>query len=209
AYIRGLAELNGRNADWAAEAVRGAASLPASEALRLHVIDVIADDVADLLKKLDGRTAVVSGKSQRLQTAGLDIVAVPPDWRTELLALVTNPNIAFILMLIGVYGLIFEFLNPGAVAPGLIGGISLLLALYAPHLLPLNYAGGALVLFGIALMIAEVHIGAFGAIGIAGIIAFVIGSIMLFPSQAPGFGLSAPVIAAAAMATAAFFLLGV
>src|SRR5262245_2506267 len=136
AYIRGLAELNGRNADWAAEAVRSAASLPAAEALKLRVVDVIAEDVPDLLRQIDGRTAKVAGQPRRLASAGLDIVAVPPDWRTELLAIITNPNIAFMLMLIGIYGLIFEFLNPGAVAPGLIGAISLLVALYALNLLP-------------------------------------------------------------------------
>jgi membrane-bound serine protease (ClpP class) len=209
AYIRGLAELNGRNADWAAEAVRGAASLPASEALKLHVIDVIADDVPELLRKIDGRTAVIAGKSQPLATAGLDIVTVPPDWRTELLAVITNPNIAFILMLIGIYGLIFEFLSPGAVAPGLIGGISLLVALYALNLLPINYAGAGLVLLGVGLLIAEAHIGAFGVIGLAGMIAFIVGSVMLFPRGAPGFGLSIAVVAAATAATASFFLLGI
>ena len=109
AYIRSLAALNGRNADWAADAVRSAASLPAAEALSLHVIDVIADDVPDLLRQIDGRTVKVAGKPERLATAGLEVATVPPDWRTELLALVTNPNVAFILLLIGVYGLIFEF----------------------------------------------------------------------------------------------------
>jgi membrane-bound serine protease (ClpP class) len=123
AYIRSLAELNGRNADWAAEAVRTAVSLPASEALKLHVVDVIADDVPDLLRKIDGRTAPVAGKPERLATAGLEVLTVAPDWRTELLAITTNPNVALVLMLIGVYGLLFEFLNPGAVAPGLIGAI--------------------------------------------------------------------------------------
>jgi membrane-bound serine protease (ClpP class) len=205
AYIRGLADLTGRNGDWAAEAVRSAASLPASEALKLHVIDVIADDVPDLLRKIDGRT--VAGKSERLDTAGLDIVSVAPDWRTELLAVVTNPNVAFILLLIGVYGLIFEFLNPGAVAPGLIGAISLLVALYALNLLPINYAGAALVLLGIGLMVAEAHIGSFGVIGVGGIVAFVIGAIMMFPSTVPGFELSPVVVAGAAVVTAGFFLL--
>jgi membrane-bound serine protease (ClpP class) len=194
AYIRGLAELNGRNADWAVDAVRNAASLPASDALKLGVIDVIADDVPDLLQKLDGRTAVVAGKPQHLATAHLEAVTVMPDWRTELLAVITNPNVAFILLLVGVYGLVFEFLSPGAVAPGLIGAISLLVALFALNLLPINYAGAALVLFGIVLMIAEVHIGSFGAI-------------MLFPPGVPGFGLSAPVIAVVTFATACFFLL--
>jgi membrane-bound serine protease (ClpP class) len=209
AYIRSLAELNGRNAEWAADAVRGAASLPASEALRLHVVDVIADDPPDLLRKLDGRMAVVAGKPAHLATAGIEIVAVPPDWRTELLAVITNPNIAFMLMLLGIYGLIFEFMSPGSVVPGLIGAISLFLALFALNFLPINYAGAGLLVLGIGLMIAEAHIGAFGAIGVAGIIAFVIGSMMLFPSNAPGFGLSRPVVAAATIATAAFFLLGI
>jgi len=207
AYIRGLAELNDRNADWAAEAVRTAVSLPASEALKLHVIDVIADDVPDLLRKIDGRTVKVAGKPERLATAGLDVVTAAADWRTELLAVITDPNVAFILMLIGVYGLIFEFLNPGAVAPGLIGSISLLVALYALNLLPINYAGAALVLLGIGLMVAEAHIGSFGVIGVGGIVAFVIGAIMMFPSGAPGFTLSLSVVGAATVATAALFLL--
>jgi membrane-bound serine protease (ClpP class) len=207
AYIRSLAALNHRNADWAAEAVRSAASLPAAEALSLHVIDVVADDVPDLLRKIDGRTVMVAGKPQQLATADLDVVAVPPGWRTELLALVTNPNVAFILLLIGVYGLIFEFLNPGAVAPGLIGAISLLVALYALAFVPINYAGAALVLLGIALMVAEAHIGAFGALGVGGIAAFVIGSLMMFPARTPGFALSTGVVAGAAIGSAALLLL--
>jgi membrane-bound serine protease (ClpP class) len=186
--------------------VRSAASLPASEALTLHVIDVIADDIPDLLRKIDGRTVTVAGKPQRLATAGLDVVTAPPGWRTELLALVTNPNVAFILMLIGVYGLILEFFNPGAVAPGLVGTICLLFALYALALLPINYAGAALVLFGIALMVAEAHIGAFGALGVGGIAAFVIGALMMFPSGTPGFELSDSVVIGAAIGSAALFL---
>jgi membrane-bound serine protease (ClpP class) len=207
AYIKSLAAISGRNADWAVDAVRSAASLPAAEALSLHVIDVIADDVPDLLRKIDGRTVNVAGKPQVLATAALEAVNDPPDWRTELLGLVTNPNVAFILMLIGVYGLILEFLNPGAVAPGLIGAISLLVALYALALLPISYAGAALVLLGVALMIAEAHIGAFGALGVGGIAAFVIGALMMFPTRAPGFTLSAGVIAGAAIGSATLFIL--
>ena len=207
AYIRSLAALNGRNADWAVDAVRSAASLPASEALSLHVIDVIADDVPDLLRKIDGRTVMVAGKSQRLATANLEVVAAPPDWRTRLLVLVTNPNVAFILLLIGVYGLIFEFLSPGAVAPGLVGAISLLVALYALAFAPINYAGAALLLLGIALMVAEVHIGAFGALGIGGIAAFVIGALMMFPARTPGFTLSGAVVIGAAIVSGVLLLL--
>jgi membrane-bound serine protease (ClpP class) len=207
AYIRSLAELNGRNADWAADAVRSGVSAPASEALKLHVIDVIADDLPDLLRKIDGRTIKVGGRSKLLETSELQIVTKEPDWGTEFLALVTNPNVAFILMLIGVYGLIFEFINPGAVAPGLIGSISLLVALFALNLLPVNYAGAGLVLLGMGLMVAEAHIGSFGVIGVGGIIAFVVGSIMMFPAGAPGFNLSRSLVAAVTVVTAGFFLL--
>jgi len=207
AYIRSLAAVSGRNADWAADAVRSAASLPAAEALSLHVIDVIADDVPDLLRKIDGREVTIAGKPVRLATAGLEVETRPPDWQTELLMLVTNPNVAFILMLIGVYGLIFEFLSPGAVAPGLIGAISLLVALYALAFMPINYVGAALVLLGVALMIAEVHIGAFGALGVGGIAAFIIGAVMMFPAQVPGFSLSHGVVAVTALGSAALLLL--
>jgi membrane-bound serine protease (ClpP class) len=207
AYIRSLAALNGRNADWAVDAVRSAASLPAAEALSLHVIDVIADDVPDLLRKIDGREVTIAGKPQRLATGGIEIETRPPDWQTELLMLVTNPNVAFILMLIGVYGLILEFFNPGAVAPGLIGAISLVVAFYALAFMPINYAGAALVLFGVALMIAEVHIGAFGALGVGGIAAFVIGAVMMFPAQVPGFALSHGVVAVTALGSSALLLL--
>jgi membrane-bound serine protease (ClpP class) len=207
AYIRSLATLNGRNADWAADAVRSAVSLPASETLSLHVIDVIAKDVPDLLRQIDGRTVTVNGKSQRLATAGLSVERVPPDWRTELFALVTDPDVAFILMLIGIYGIVLEFFSPGAVAPGLIGAISLLVSLYALAFIPINYAGAALVLIGIALMIAEVHIGTFGALGVGGIAAFVIGALMMFPERVPGFALSGAVVIGAAIASAALILL--
>jgi membrane-bound serine protease (ClpP class) len=205
AYIRSLADLNGRNADWAVEAVRTAASIPASEALKLHVIDAIADDVPDLLRKIDGHPVKVAGRSEILATAGLAIVTVAPDWRTEFLAIITDPNVAFILLLVGVYGLIFEFLNPGTIAPGLIGTISLVVALYALNLLPINYAGAGLVLLGAVLMGVEAHIGAFGVIGVGGIVAFVIGSIMMFPAV-PGFELSPWVIAEAVVVTAGLFL---
>jgi membrane-bound serine protease (ClpP class) len=207
AYIRSLAAVNGRNADWAEDAVRNAVSIPADEALKLHVIDVVAGDVPDLLRQIDGRTVTVAGKPVQLKTAGLQVVATPPNWRITILALITNPNVAFLLMLVGVYGLILEFFSPGAVAPGLVGTISLLVALYALALLPINYAGAALVLVGIGLMIAEAHIGAFGAIGVGGIVAFVIGALMMFPAQAPGFELSTAVVIGAAIGSAALFVL--
>jgi membrane-bound serine protease (ClpP class) len=206
AYIQSLAALNHHNSDWAAEAVRSAVSLPASEALSMHVIDVIASDVPDLLRQIDGRTVTVNGKPLKLATAGLTVVRTPPDWRTGLLKLVTDPNVAFILMLIGVYGLILEFFNPGAVAPGLIGAISLVIALYALAFIPINYAGAALVIVGIGLMVAEVHIGAFGALGVGGIAAFVIGALMMFPARTSGFALSGAVASGAAIGSAALIV---
>ena len=207
AYIRSLAELNKRNVEWAEKAVRSADSLSAADALKLNVIDVVAGDVPELLRKIDGRSVIVAGKSKKLETAGLNVVTIAPGWRTEFLGIITNPNVAFILMLIGIYGIIFEFTTPGTMVPGTIGGISLLLALYALNLLPINYAGAALVLLGIGLMVAEVFIGSFGVIGVAGVIAFGIGSFMMFHSGVPGFELSLSVVAAATIVTAALFVL--
>jgi membrane-bound serine protease (ClpP class) len=207
AYIHSLAELNGRNADWAVEAVRSAVSLPASEALRLKVIDVVADDVPDLLRKIDGRTVMIAGKPIHLATGGLEIVTMVRDWRTQLLEVITDPNIAYLLMLLGAYGLLFELANPGTVLPGIIGGISLLVALFALNMLPVDYAGAGLVLLGIALMVAEAVIGAFGVIGVGGIVAFALGSVLMFHADAPGFGLSLSLVGAATVVSAGFFLL--
>src|SRR4029077_10270521 len=134
-------QLRGRNADWGEQAVREAVSLSATDALKLKVIDIVAQDVADLLYKADGRTVTVQGVERKLETAGAATVAIAPDWRSELLAVIANPSVALILMMVGIYGLLFEFSNPGFVAPGVIGGICLLLAFYAFHLLPVNYAG--------------------------------------------------------------------
>jgi membrane-bound serine protease (ClpP class) len=207
AYIRGLAELNGRNADWAAESVRGAASLSATDALRLHVVDAIAGDVPDLLRQIDGRTVRVAGRPERLATAGLAVVVVGPNWRTQVLAVITDPNIAYLLMLLGAYGLIFELANPGTVLPGTIGAISLLAALFALNMLPVDFAGAGLVLLGIALMVAEAFIGTFGVLGAGGLVAFIFGSIMMFHGSPPGFGVSISVVMAAAIVSAGFFLL--
>ena len=178
-----------------------------SRRAQLNVIDVVASDVPDLLRKIDGRSVIVAGKPEQLQTTGLRVVTIAPGWRTEFLAIITNPNVAFILMLIGIYGIIFEFTTPGTMVPGTIGVISLLLALYALNLLPINYAGAGLVLIGVGLMIAEVFIGSFGVIGIAGVIAFGIGSFMMFNSGVPGFELSLSVLAAAMIVTAGLFVL--
>lgn len=194
AYIRGLAALHGRNADWAEKAVREAASLPAEDALRLKVIDLIAPNTTELLKQIDGRKVKVQGHEITLHTAGLTLSNYEMDWRTHLLDVLTNPNIAYILLLLGIYGLILEFFNPGSVAPGTIGGICLILGLYAMQLLPINYAGVALIILGVALMVAEAYQPSFGVLGIGGTVAFVFGSVILLDTEAPGFGIDMSVI---------------
>ncbi|MCA6107086.1 NfeD family protein [Bradyrhizobium cenepequi] len=190
AFIRSLAELRGRNADWGEKAVREAATLSANGALEAHVIDVVARDPAELLGKVDGRVIEVpSGKTQRLATKDAIIEIIDPGWISRFLAVITDPNVAFILLMVGIYGLIFEFMSPGAIAPGIVGTICLLLGLYALNLLPINYAGLALALVGIALLAFE----AFNptvVIGIGGVIAFVLGAVMLFRAEAPGYRLS-------------------
>ena len=207
AYIRGLAQMRGRNADWAEKAVREAVSLPAEEALKMHVVDVIAPDVPQLLKQLNGRKVSVLGIDRKLATAGAETVDYDPDWRSRLLMVITDPSIAYILLLIGFYGLLFEFYNPGFVAPGVIGGISLLLALFALHLMPVSYTGLALIVLGIGLLIAEHFVPGFGMLGFGGIAAFVIGSIMLIDTDIPGYSIPWELIFAMAALSGGFLLL--
>ena len=194
AFIRSLAELRGRNADWAEKAVREAASLSANAALQEHVVDLVARDPVELLKQVDGRTVeVASGTTRRLATKGAALEAIDPGWISRFLAVITDPNVAFILLMVGVYGLIFEFMSPGMVAPGVVGTICLLLGLYALNLLPINYAGLAFMLVGITLLTIE----AFNptvVLGLGGIIAFVLGAVMLVRVETPGFRLSWSVI---------------
>jgi len=192
AYIRALAELHGRNADWAETAVREAASLSASGALEEGVVDLVARDLDALLAALEGHSvAMGDGETRELATEGMAVEQRDPDWRARFLAVITNPNLALILMMIGIYGLIFEFSNPGAIYPGTVGAISLILALFSLAVLPLDYAGLALLLLGVALMTAEAFVPSFGVLGIGGAIAFAIGAAMLFDgADAPGFELS-------------------
>ena len=205
AYIRGLAEMRGRNADWAERAVREAVSLSSEQALKLKVIDVVAADVPELLRKLEGRKLKAAGQDLQLHTSGAPVTQVEVDWRTRILAVITNPSIAYILILAGIYALIFEFMNPGLILPGVVGAICLLIALYAFHLLPVNYAGLALIGVGIAFMVAEAFLPSFGALGIGGLIAFVIGSIILIPdTDLPGFEIPYTLIGGIAAASAAF-----
>jgi len=207
AYIRGLAQMRGRNVEWAEKAVREAASLPAQEALEKHVIDLVADDVSDLLTKIDGRKVRVPTGELELKTKGLALETIEPDWRTELLAIITNPNVAYILMLAGIYGLLLEFYNPGGLVPGVVGAISLLLALYAFQVLPVNYAGLGLILVGIAMMTAEAFMPSFGVLGLGGAAAFVFGSVMLLETDVPGYGVSRLLIGSIAMVSSGFFFL--
>src|SRR3954449_1286867 len=206
AYIRGLAQLRGRNADWAEKAVRSAVSLPAEEAVKIKVADLIAVDLVDLLKKIDGKTFELQGQKRVLQTEGAVVVRVEPDWRSRLLAVITDPSIAYILMLLGIYGLLFEFYNPGLVLPGVVGGICLIVALYAMQTLPINYAGLGLILLGITFLVAELFVTSYGALGIGGVIAFVLGSVMLIDTDVPGYEIPWTVIAPLAGVTALFFV---
>ncbi|MGA9666009.1 MAG: nodulation protein NfeD [Gallionella sp.] len=205
AYIRSLAQMRGRNIEWAEQAVRQAVSLSADEALKLKVIDVIARDVPDLLRQIDGRKVNVLGIERVLDIKDARIVTMEPDWRSRLLAVIADPSIAYLLLLAGIFGLFFEFSNPGFVLPGVVGAISLLLALYALQMLPVNYAGLALIVLGLAFMIAEVFLPSFGVVGIGGVIAFVIGSVMLIDTGISGYGISWSEIVPVVIVSALFF----
>lgn len=204
AYIRGLAELRGRNAEWAERAVREAVSLPAAEALKLNVIDLVATDLGDLLRQLNGHSVKLDGGTVTLNTLHATVERVMPDWRSRLLAVIGNPEIAYLLILLGIYGLIFEFANPGMLFPGVVGGICLLLGLFAMQAMPISYAGLALMVLGIALMISEAFVPSFGALGLGGIAAFILGSVMLIDTDVPGYGLPWMLIVPVAVTSALF-----
>ncbi len=206
AYIQGLARMRGRNGEWAERAVREGASLSADAALSEGVIDLVARDLGDLLSQLNGWEISLLNEKVILDTEGVTVSRNAPDWRTRLLSFITDPNVAYILMLVGIYGLIYEFANPGLILPGVAGLISLLLALYAFQVMPVNYTGLALMVLGLAFMLAEVFVPSFGALGIGGVIAFVFGSIMLLDTGIPGYGVSIPLIAMFALLSAGFFL---
>ncbi|WP_372611246.1 nodulation protein NfeD [Halomonas sp.] len=203
-YIRSLAQRHGRNAEWAEEAVREALNLTASEALERNVIDLVAVDIDDLLTQVDGRTVVMEDGERILDTANLTIERFDPDWRTQFLAVITNPNVAYFLMIIGFYGLIFELASPGSLVPGTIGIISLLLALFAFQVLPINFAGLALILVGMALIVGEALMPSFGILGIGGIAAFVFGSVILM--DADNLRISLPMIGGIALLAAGLML---
>lgn len=200
AYIRSLAQLRGRNAVWAESAVRGAASLSANDALEQHVIDFVAKDVPDLLRQLQGRKVKVANQDLVLDTHELTVRRVAPDWRTQLLLVLTHPTIAYGLLLIGIYGLLLEGYNPGAVLPGVVGALALLLGLYGLQLLAVNYAGLALMVLGVGLIVTEFFMPAHGSLGVGGLTAFVVGSIILFDNHSTQLQLALPVIVGVAIA---------
>jgi len=206
AYIRGLAERHGRNADWAERAVREAVSLTSTEAAEMNVIDLVSPDISSLLETIDGREVRMASGPLILATAGARIVEKEPDWRNRFLSVLTNPTLAYLLLMIGIYGLILEGYNPGALVPGVIGGICLLLALYAFQILPVNYVGLALMLLGFALIAVELFVPSLGILGIGGVVGVVIGSIILLDSDVPGMGINTGLIAAMGLASALVFL---
>lgn len=204
ATIRSLAQRHDRNADWAERAVREAVNLTAREALERNVIEVMATDIDDLLTQIDGMTVTMADGQRQLATADLTVERFDPDWRTELLSVITNPNVAYLLMIVGFYGLVFELISPGAIVPGVVGGICLLLALYAFQVLPVSYAGLALVLLGLGLIIGEALMPSFGILGFGGIVAFVFGSVILMDDNQ--LAVSLPLIGGVALVASGFML---
>lgn len=196
AWLRSLAQETGRNAEWAEKAVREGVSLTAQEAVEQNVADFIAASLDEVLQQAHGRSVEVLGRPQTLATEGLLVERREPDWRSELLGVITNPTVAYLLLMIGIYGLLLEGYSPGSLVPGTIGGISLLLALYAFQVLPVNYAGLLLIILGMLLIVAEAFAPSFGVLGIGGVVAMVVGSIILMDTDVPGFGLPLEIIAA-------------
>ena len=207
AYIKSLAELNDRNVTWALSAVSDAKSLSAKDALKYGVIDFIAGDGDELLKKLEGRKVTVSGKSITLHTKGIVVEAFEADWKTRFLSIITNPNIAYVFLLIAIYGIFFELINPGAIFPGVVGVISGVIALYSLNIIPFNYAGLFLIMLGVAFMILEVFVAGFGVLGIGGVVSFAFGSLLLFDADTIGSSVSIPLIIAFSVSSLAFFIL--
>lgn len=206
AYIHSLAELRHRNVTWAEQAVTQGASLSANQALQMHVINVIATGVPDLLQKVDGKKINLSGKDYLLQTKNLKTQTLEPNRRSRFLAVFTNPNVAYILLIIGMWGIFFEFVSPGMILPGVVGTISLLLGLYALQLLPVNFAALGLIILGIVFLVTELFVTSFGVLAVGGIVAFILGSILLFDKGIPGYQISKSIIITVSILTTGFFL---
>ncbi|MCL2917644.1 NfeD family protein [Shewanella litorisediminis] len=207
AYIKTLAELRGRNAEWGEQAVREAATATATEALALGVIDLIAADPRALLEAIDGRRFEINGTIHVLNTRTAQVLDAGPDWRATFLSTITNPNVAYVLMMLGIYGLLLEFYSPGIGVSGVVGAISLLVAMFALQMLPINYAGAGLLLLGIGLLVAESLVPSFGILGFGGVVAFVLGSLFLIDSELDAFRIAWPLILALALASLLFFVL--
>lgn len=207
AYIRSLAQMRNRNIEFAEKAVSEAATMTAVEAQQKKVIDLVAKDLPDLLSQIHGKTVSVQGKPHVINSKDASIVTVKPDWRMKFLSVITDPSVAYILLLMGIYGLFFEFANPGFVVPGVCGAIALILAMYAFQMLPINYAGLGLIILGVIFMVGEAFVPSFGALGFGGAVAFVIGSVLLFDTSIPGFYLAWPLIIAMAVVNALFIAL--
>ena len=208
AYIRSLAQLRDRNEEWAELAVREAATLTAEEALELDVINYVAATPAELAIAMDGLVLDVNGAEKTLDTASATIRYRNPDWRNRFITAITDPNIAYILLLVGIYGLVLEFYNPGTGIGGVVGAICLLLALYALHMLPVNFIGAALLLLGVGLLVAEAMMPSFGILGFGGLVAFVLGSIFLIDTDFQPYRIAIPVVAAVAVVSALFLSVG-
>ncbi len=206
AYIRALAERRGRNAHWAEKAVRDAVSVSADEALKLHVVDLIAPDIPTLLAEVDGRKVDTAAGSHVLQTRGASLETITPGVRSQFLGVVANPSVAYILLLLGLGGLVMEGMHPGGVLPGVVGAICLLLALYAFQLLPVNFAGLGLIVLGVILIVSEAFVPAYGVLGTGGVVSFVIGSVILMDTGVPGYGIALPVVVGVAIAAAAILV---
>jgi len=204
--IKSIAKTRGRNVDWAEKAVRKSVSVTEEEALKLNVVDLISSDLQDLLTKIDGRVVKIDGSSRTLLTKGMQPRSLQMSWRDKLLDVISNPQIAYYLLMLGGMGIFFELSNPGAILPGVVGGIFLILAFYALHVLPVNYAGLALILFAIILFIAEIKVVSHGLLAVGGIISLLLGSLMLFQSPAEYMRISLSVIIPAVLVTSAFFI---
>jgi membrane-bound serine protease (ClpP class) len=209
AFIKNIAKVRGRNVDWAEKAVRKSVSITDEEAVKLNVVDFIAPDISILLAKIDGRAVKLDGVTRTLHTKGLQPQSIQMSWRDRLLDIISNPTIAYILLMLGIYGIFFELSSPGAILPGVVGGIFLILAFYALQMLPVNYAGLALIFFGIILFIAEVKVASHGLLAVGGVISLFLGSMMLFQSPVEYMRVSLSVIIPAVVVSAAFFIFAV
>ncbi len=206
AYIKSIAQLRNRNIPWAIEAVLEGKSISANDALEKNVIDLMANDVPDLLKKIDGKTVMINDVEIVINTNNANLIFFEASWKTKFFMAISNPSIAYIFLIVAMYGILFEMMNPGSIFPGVIGAISALIAMYALNILPFNYVGLFLIFLGIAFMIAEVFIAGIGVLGIGGVIAFAFGSILLFDPEVLGATVSMPLVASFSLVSFGFFI---